>query len=68
LGLSIFENTDFENSSGGMEDGNGIVGLGSICNHIFNEIIMFRNINDDAIILGGFMFMFCFIQRLHMNK
>lgn len=32
LGLSIFENTDFETSSGGMEDGNGIVGLGSICN------------------------------------
>ncbi len=41
LGLSIFENIDFETSSGGMEDENGIVALGSTCNHIFDEIIMF---------------------------
>jgi hypothetical protein len=68
LGLSIFENTDFETSYGGMEDGNDIVGLGSTCNHIFNDISIFRNINDDAIILGGFMFIFCLelIQHLHI--
>jgi hypothetical protein len=68
FGLSIFENLDFETSSSGMEDGNGIVGLGGACNHIFNEIIMFRNISDDAIVFSGFMFVFCLelIQHLHI--
>jgi len=68
LGLFIFENTNFETSSGGMEDGSDIVGLGSTCNRIFNNISMFQNINDDAIVLGGFIFVFCLelIQHLHI--
>jgi hypothetical protein len=64
--LSIFENIDFETSSGGMENENGIVALGSTCNHIFYEIIMFRNINEDAIVFGDFMFMFCFELIPHL--
>ncbi len=52
--LSVLRNTSLESSSGGVDDENGAVGLGSTSDHVLDEIAMSRGINDGAVVLGCF--------------
>ncbi len=52
--LSVFRNTSLETPSGGVDDENGAIGLGSTSDHVLDEIAMSGCINDGAIVLGGF--------------
>ncbi len=52
--LSVFRNTRLETPSGGVDDENGTIGLGSTSDHVLDKIAMSRGIDDGAVVLGGF--------------
>uniref|UniRef100_A0A6N2M3C2 Uncharacterized protein n=1 Tax=Salix viminalis TaxID=40686 RepID=A0A6N2M3C2_SALVM len=52
-GLAILGDTSFKTTSGGINDENSTVSLGSSSNHVLDKVTMSRGINDSAVVLGG---------------
>ena len=52
-GLAVLGDTGLETSSGGVDDENSAVGLGSARDHVLDEVAMAGSVDDRAVVLGG---------------
>lgn len=52
-GLAVFGDTGFELSFGGGDHEDGNIGLGSSCDHVFDEVSVARGVDDGEVVFGG---------------
>ncbi|KAI4384024.1 hypothetical protein MLD38_009796 [Melastoma candidum] len=52
-GLSILGDPGLKTTSGGINDEDSTVSLGSTRNHVLDKVTVSRSINDGAVVIGG---------------